>query len=111
VAPTEKWNLEQLLAPASKRDILARMLRNLKNIHVNSEDYARALRIQDLLLAIQPDAPTEVRDRALMHDKLDHMRAAVEDYQMYLLLAPDSGDSMRVQGRISALRQSLQRLH
>ena len=87
------------------------MLRNLKNIYVNSEDYARALRIQDLLLDVQPDVPQEVRDRALLHDKLDHLRAAVADYQMYLLLAPDSGDSARVQGRISALRQSLQRLH
>jgi regulator of sirC expression with transglutaminase-like and TPR domain len=110
-APKDKWDLEQLLKPASKRDVLARILRNLKNIHVNSEDYARALRIQELLLAIRPDAPHEVRDRALLHDKLDHMRAAVEDYQMYLLLAPESEDSTRVQGRISALRQSLQRLH
>ncbi len=110
-SPKEKWDLEQLLTPASKRDILARMLRNLKNIHVNSEDYTRALRIQDLLLDLQPDAPNEVRDRALLHDKLDHLRAAVADYQMYLLLAPESGDSARVQGRISELRQSLQRLH
>lgn len=109
--PKEKWNLEKLLTPASKRDIIARMLRNLKNIYVNSEDFARALRIQDLLLEVQPDAPQEVRDRALLHDKLDHMRAAVADYQMYLLLAPESGDHERVAGRISALRQSLQRLH
>ena len=109
--PKEKWNLERLLTPASKRDIIARMLRNLKNIYVNSEDYARALRIQNLLLDVQPDAPQEVRDRALLHDKLDHLRAAVADYQMYLLLAPESDDSLRVQGRISALRQSLQRLH
>ena len=109
--PKEKWNLGQLLMPAGKREILARMLRNLKNIYVNSEDYTRALRIQDLLLDVQPDVPREVRDRALLHDKLDHLRAAVADYQMYLLLAPDSEDSARVQGRISELRQSLQRLH
>ncbi len=109
--PKEKWNLEQLLMPASKREILARMLRNLKNIYVNSEDYTRALRIQDLLLDVLPDVPQEIRDRALLHDKLDHLRAAVADYQMYLLMAPDSEDSTRVQGRVSELRQSLQRLH
>ncbi|MBI1732327.1 MAG: tetratricopeptide repeat protein [Gammaproteobacteria bacterium] len=109
--PPEGWNLRRLLAPATNREIIARMLRNLKNIYVNGEDFPRALRIQDMLLMVMPEAPQEVRDRALLHDRLDHFRAAVADYQTYLLLAPDADDSTRVQGRISALRQSMQRLH
>jgi regulator of sirC expression with transglutaminase-like and TPR domain len=110
-APRDGWNLARLLVPASNREILARMLRNLKNTYVNGEDFTRALRIQNLLLTVLPDAPQEVRDRGLLHDRLDHLRAAVEDYKSYLILAPDAGDSGRIQGRISALRQSLQRLH
>ncbi len=110
-APQGQWNLEQLLAPASKSEIVTRMLRNLKNIYVNADDYTRALRIQELILAVQPDAPRELRDRALLHDKMDYLRAAVADYQTYLLLAPDAEDGARVRDRISALRQSLQRLH
>jgi regulator of sirC expression with transglutaminase-like and TPR domain len=110
-APREGWNLQRLLVAATRREILARMLRNLKNIYVNGEDFARALRIQNLLLAVLPDMPQEVRDRGLLHDRLDHLRAAVEDYQAYLLLAPDAEDCGRVQGRIAALRQSLRRLH
>lgn len=110
-APQQPWDLQRVLAPASNREIITRMLRNLKNIYVNGEDYQRALRILDLILMVVPEAPHEVRDRALLHDKLDHLRAAVEDYQHYLVLAPDSEDSVRVQDRVSALRRFLQRLH
>lgn len=110
-APKERWDLDRLLAPARRRDILARMLRNLKHIYVNSEDTVRALRVVDLLLAIHPDAVQELHDRAGLHDRLDHLHAAVADYERYLLLAPKGDDHARVQQRVHALRRSLARLH
>jgi regulator of sirC expression with transglutaminase-like and TPR domain len=110
-APKEGWDLGRLLAPARRRDILARMLRNLKNLYVNGEDTVRALRIVDMLLVIHPDAVQELRDRAGLHDRLDHLRAAVADYERYLLLAPEGEDHFRVRQRVHALRRSLARLH
>lgn len=99
------------LAPANHRDIIVRMLRNLKNIYVNGEDTGRALRIMDFILTVYPEFPQELRDRAYLYDRLDHLRAALADYQKYLLLDPDCEDHLHVQHRIHALRQSLQRLH
>lgn len=110
-APADGWNRARVLASASHRDIIVRMLRNLKHIYVNGEDTARALRIMNLVLAVFPDLPQELRERAYLHDKLDYLRAAVTDYQHYLLVAPDCEDGLHVRERIIALRQSLQRLH
>lgn len=107
----EQRDLSRALAPASRRDIIVRMLRNLKNIYVNGEDMARALRIMNFILVVYPEFPRELRDRAYLYDRLDHLHAALADYQTYLLLDPECADHLHVQQRIHALRQSLQRLH
>ncbi len=110
-APPEGWDMSRVLAAASRREILVRMLRNLKHIYVNQEDSARTLRVMDLILTVNPAIRQELRERAYLHDRMDYLRAAVEDYQTYLLVAPDCEDAVHVQDRIHDLRQSLQRLH
>jgi len=95
--------IPQLLAPASKKDILVRMLRNLKGIYFQKNDFARALSVIERILLIEPDVPAEIRDRGSVHQRLGHLQAALRDFQRYVTLAPHADDA-------EAVRVMLQRM-
>lgn len=78
-----------LLEPAGARDILTRMLNNLKQIYVEADDDLRALRCADRIVALAPDAPREIRDRGILFQRLECFRPALEDLERFLELAPD----------------------
>jgi regulator of sirC expression with transglutaminase-like and TPR domain len=88
--------LSELLAPASKRAILARMLRNLKALYVEKEDWARALRCVDRLITLDPSQPEERRDRGLLYLRVGHVAAAREDLTAYLSQVPPPNDAPKV---------------
>jgi regulator of sirC expression with transglutaminase-like and TPR domain len=56
------------LTPVSKKQILARMLSNLKAIYIQTSDYLKALSAVERLLIIQPDAEQEIKDRAALRN-------------------------------------------
>jgi len=105
--PSESLNapLERLLTAANKKEILVRMLRNLKGAYLRRMQHEKALSVVDQILMIQPDQPDEVRDRARIYEQLECFRAALENYQSYLSLRPSSGDAPDVHRRITELRQ------
>jgi len=84
--------LSNLLSPASTRAILARMLRNLKALYAEKEDWERALRCTDRLLTIDPSQPAELRDRGLLYLRVGHAAAAREDLLKYLAVQPNADD-------------------
>ena len=88
--------LSMLLAPASKRAILTRMLRNLKALYAEKEDWARALRCADRLLTLDPAQPEERRDRGLLYLRVGHVAAAREDLSAYLAQVPPPDDARKV---------------
>jgi regulator of sirC expression with transglutaminase-like and TPR domain len=88
--------LSQLLAPASNRAILARMLRNLKALYAEREDWDRALRCTDRLLALESSSGSELRDRGLLYLRVGHVRAAREDLSRYLAANPRAEDAEQV---------------
>jgi regulator of sirC expression with transglutaminase-like and TPR domain len=83
------------------RDVLARMLRNLKEIYRSQEDWPRLLQVQDRLVILLPEAWEERRDRGLVHAELGHVHEALQDLQAYLQAQPTAPDHngllMRVQ--------------
>lgn len=91
-APDDE-QLLRILEPASHRDILMRMLRNLKGVYAEKEDFERALRCSDRLLMLDPALPDEYRDRGLLYLRVGHLPAAREDLARYLRLSPDAGDA------------------
>ncbi len=97
--------LERLLNAADKKEILVRMLRNLKGTYLRREHFDKALTVVDRILLIQPDQPDEIRDRGRIYEHLECFRAALEDYQSYLLLRPGAGDAPEAHRRIAELRQ------
>ena len=73
-----------LLARATKHQILVRMLVNLKRIYVKMRSFPQALAMTELLLALDPSALTELRDRGLLSYNLNDFPAALRDLQAYL---------------------------
>ncbi len=100
-----------MLGSATSRQILARMLRNLKSIHLEKQDHLRALPLMHWLLLLTPDDPGEVRDRGMAYVKLECFRAAVTDLEKYLALSPEADDLDEVRGRLIELRRSAARLN
>ena len=92
--------VSKLLTPATKKEILTRMLGNLKGVYLNKGDFERALGVIDRMLLIRPDAATEFRDRAAVQQRLGRMQGAVRDFKQYLALAPDAPDADRIRALI-----------
>jgi len=78
---------KSLLAPATREQIVVRMLLNLKRIYVNMRSFPQARDVTELLLAITPSALSELRDRGLLAYHLNDVTAALRDLQTYLKLA------------------------
>lgn len=75
-----------LLPHATKPQILARMLVNLKQLYVRMHSFPQALDITELLIAVDPSALNELRDRGLLAYHLKDFSAALRDLQTYLRL-------------------------
>lgn len=107
----ERVDLADLLQPAAKRDILARLLRNLKSVYLRSGDLPRGLSAIERLLVIDPDNASELRDRGLVFRKLECFRGALDDLQRYLALEPEAGDVDEIRARIVDLRRRVSGLN
>jgi len=82
-----------ILEPASHRSILSRILRNLKVVYSEREDWDKALRCADRLVRVNPELADERRDRGLLYLQVGHRSAAREDLGRYLTLRPQAEDA------------------
>ena len=78
----------RLLAGATKPEIIVRMLVNLKRIYVRMRSFPQAHAVTELLLALDPSATTELRDRGLLAYHLNDYPAALRDLEAYLRFSP-----------------------
>jgi len=100
-----------MLQPASPREILSRLLRNLRGIYLHYQQFPQALAASTRILALTPDNAVEWRERAVLHLKLECFRAALVDYQSYIALAPDAEDAETTRARIVELQHTCARLN
>jgi regulator of sirC expression with transglutaminase-like and TPR domain len=82
-----RWD-QHLMAYATKPQILARMLLNLKRSYVRMYSFPQARDITEMLLAVDPSSINELRDRGLLAYHLNDFPAALRDLQHYLALSP-----------------------
>ena len=94
------------LQSATPRDIIARMLRNLQDIHKTQEDWPRLIAVQDRLIVLQPDAWSEYRDRGLAWAAQGDVTYAVADLEIYLAHADDALDIDAIAERVVQLRRA-----
>jgi regulator of sirC expression with transglutaminase-like and TPR domain len=99
--------IPQLLGAASKKEILIRMLRNLKGVYLQKNDFQRGLSVIDRILLIAPDMAMEIRDRGGIHHRLGRLQAALQDFQRYLQLAPNADDADAIRTMIRRMTAQL----
>jgi regulator of sirC expression with transglutaminase-like and TPR domain len=99
------------LRAVTKKQILSRMLQNLKGIYSRSGDYHKTLAAIERALLIDPDSATEIRDRGLACFSLEKYAPALADLEEYLRRAPQSADAGQIRERIKQLRQKMAQLN
>ena len=114
VLPSEKAEqaqLDQYLEPATPRQIIARVLRNLKNIYMQTSKLEQALAVMHRMLLVVPESAEELRDRGLVYQKLECFRPALSDLQNYLRRRPEAPDAAEIHGKIVELKESAARIN
>lgn len=99
------------LAATSKREILRRMLNNLKLIYLQADAPLQALQVVEQLLILDPSCAPEIRDRGLLWAKVEGYARAVEDLEKYLSLVPAAADAALIKAQIAAIKERAILIH
>lgn len=92
------------LQAAGRRDMLVRLLTNLKGVYMNVDDHPRALAAVERILVIHPTAAGEIRDRGMLLAHMGRTEEALAQLEWYLDSAPQASDIERVQAMVDELR-------
>jgi regulator of sirC expression with transglutaminase-like and TPR domain len=95
---------KSFLRRATRRDMLIRLLSNLKGVYVNTGDHARALGVVERLLILTPLSPAENRSRGVLLARMGRHEDAADQLEEYLRVAPDASDAERVLLMVQDLR-------
>jgi regulator of sirC expression with transglutaminase-like and TPR domain len=95
--------IAHILEPPSRRAILARILRNLKNIYAEREDLPAVLAATERIFMLEPDNSQELRDCGLLRARLGQLHRALEDLERYARMAPHATDLPRIKQQARAL--------
>lgn len=96
-----------LLARSSKRQIVARMINNLRGVYHSRGAHRKSIAVLNLLLDANPYSAEEYKQRGLAHLQLDRAREAKADFERYLQLAPDAPDRAAVEAQVASLSRWL----
>lgn len=98
--------LALFLQEAPEREIVARMLRNLQEIHLRDHDWRRLVAVQTRMLTLLPHDYSVHRDRALAYAEQGHYALAVADFEAYLAHAHGESDVQAIAFRVAELRRN-----
>ena len=97
----------EFLHTVTRRQMLTRVLNNLRQIYMNGRDFKRALVIVDLVLAIHPRSAEDMKQRAMLRYAMNQWRAAAEDLETYVRMAPEASDADELRQTALFLRRKL----
>lgn len=98
--------LALFLQPAPPRDVIARLLRNLKEIHRSARDWPRLAAVLQRLVILLPQDWDERRDHALVLFQLGRLELAADELRSYLEHRPDAGDAAALRRELAAWRRA-----
>jgi regulator of sirC expression with transglutaminase-like and TPR domain len=101
----------EYLQPVTNREILSRMLNNLRQIYLTQQNGPKGLAVLDMLLAIPPASIELLRERALLRLNLDQYLGAAHDLGKYLKLAPEAADAPAIRETFDMVRQMVARMN
>ncbi|MCP5069099.1 MAG: tetratricopeptide repeat protein [bacterium] len=93
------------LRAATPREVLLRMLGNLKHVHIVGRRYSQAAECCARMLLAAPELLGELRDRGILHEHLELYGAAIADYEKFLDSADAEPSAQTIRARCNALRQ------
>jgi regulator of sirC expression with transglutaminase-like and TPR domain len=100
-----------LLEPMTKKQILRRMLNNLKSIYLHANFWLKALSIIERLLILEPGSVNDLRDRGAVFLKLECFGQALADFETFLRISPDSEDALAVKEQVVNLTKQVTQIH
>ncbi len=95
---------ETALAAITNRQVLTRMLYNMKALYLKRLDFRRALGTVELILCVFPWDLDELRDRGMIQDRLGNDEPAQRDLDLYLRYRPEARDARAVRRTLEAIR-------
>ena len=105
-----EWN-DEFLAPYSKLDFLFRILNNLKSVHMQNQQWAKAVGVIQRMTVINPSLLPLYQEQAWCHAQQQQFRLAIESLETYLRRADEPEDAKRVENQIKGLWAALSRLN
>jgi len=90
----------RVLTPVDNRQILFRMINNLRAIYFSRRLYRKALQVMDLLIDATPRLADLYKQRAMVHLRIQQMGAARADLEKYLKMAPDAEDRKEMEAQL-----------
>jgi len=97
----------EYLEAVTRRQILVRMLNNLRGIYVSARNFKKALPIVDLILVIYPRSPEDVKQRALLRHNQGQFRGALQDLDDYMKMSPEASDADEIRQMAASIRRVL----
>ena len=97
----------EFLLPVTRRQMLTRVLNNLRSIYLSQRDFRRAVQVVDLVLVIYPRSPEDMKQRAVLRYNLNDFRGALSDFEEYVKMSPDASDAEEIKQTALSLRRSM----
>jgi regulator of sirC expression with transglutaminase-like and TPR domain len=97
----------EFLLPVTRRQMLTRILNNLRSIYLSQRDFRRAVQVVDLILVIYPRSPEDMKQRAVLRYNLNDFRGALSDFEEYVKMSPDASDAEEIRQTALSLRRSM----
>jgi len=95
------------LAAVTRRQLLTRMLNNLRQIYISARNFRKALTMVDLTLCMHPRSPEDIKHRAILRYNLKHFSTALQDFELYVQIAPEASDAEEIRQTALAIRRSM----
>ena len=102
---------EEHYAPVSGRQLLGRMLANLKGVYWQRQAWDKVVGVIDRLLVLDPKAAGEWRDRGIAWSNMGEIQRGLADWERYLTEFPNTQDHEAVKGHLRKARQKLAQLN
>jgi regulator of sirC expression with transglutaminase-like and TPR domain len=99
------------LDPAWPKQILIRLLRNLKAVYLHMAEEIKALRMIEWILILDPHSVPELRDRGFLYEAIGDAQGAIKDLERYLELVPRADDEEHIRAAIARLRTTRSTVH
>lgn len=109
-AKLNKSRAHGVLSSSTNKEIVLRVMRNLRNLYMQDENWVKALPLADIMVEMDNDKPDALKARAAIYDQQECHIPALADYSAYLKLSPDTPGNQFIRARVIDLAKSARKV-